>query len=56
MAENDGLRWLGELDQAEVAKEDFAAKGQGKYTVNGLNPHDDNWLEEASQKVCCSRG
>lgn len=56
MADNDGLRWLGDLDQAEVVKEDFAAQGQGKYTVNGLNPHDDDWLEKASQQVHAAHG
>lgn len=53
---HDGLRWLGEMDQAEVDKEDFEAKGKGKYTIEGVDPNDPEWLKKASEKVHPAKG
>lgn len=52
----DGLRWLGALDQNKVASEDFEAKGKGKYTVSGLDPHDPEWLKKAASKTNAAKG
>ncbi len=52
----DGLRWLGALDQKKVDREDFEAKGKGKYTVEGLDPHDPEWLKKAAAKTNAAKG
>lgn len=55
-AEHTGLQWLGDLDQEKVDQEDFEAVGKGKYTVEGLDPHDPDWLKKAATQTKAAKG
>ncbi|WEV41197.1 PAS domain-containing protein [Lactobacillus sp. ESL0681] len=48
--------WLQNMDKAEYLKEDFAAQGNGRYTVDGLNKEDPDWLDKAAEKTHAASG
>lgn len=54
--EHPGLRWLADMDQDQVAKEDLVGETGGKYTIHDVEPNDNNWLAKASKKVHAAKG
>ncbi|WEV43980.1 PAS domain-containing protein [Lactobacillus sp. ESL0684] len=48
--------WLQNMDKAEYLKEDFEAQGNGRYTVDGLNKEDPDWLDKAAEKTHAASG
>ena len=43
-------KWLKDMDASEYLKEDFDAKGESRYTVEGLDKNDPDWLDKAAEK------
>ena len=44
-------KWLKDMNADEYLKEDFDAKGKSKYTVEGIDKNDPDWLDKAAKKV-----
>ena len=44
-------KWLKDMNRDEYLKEDFDATGKTKYTVEGIDKNDPDWLDKAAKKV-----
>ncbi len=44
-------KWLKDMDASEYLKENFDAKGKSRYTVEGLDKKDPDWLDKAAKKL-----
>ncbi|QNQ81310.1 PAS domain-containing protein [Lactobacillus sp. PV034] len=53
MAEPD---WLKKIPEEKYLNEDFTASGKAKYTIDGINKEDPEWLEKAAKKVHAAEG
>lgn len=49
-------KWLKDMDASEYLKEDFDAKGKSRYTVEGLDKKDPDWLDKAAEKTHAATG
>lgn len=49
-------KWLKDMNPDEYLKEDFEAKGKSKYTVEGIDKNDPEWLDKAAKKVHAAEG
>ena len=49
-------KWLKDMNADEYLKEDFDAKGKSKYTVEGIDKNDPDWLDKAAKKVHAAEG
>lgn len=49
-------KWLKDIDSDEYLKEDFEASGKSKYTVDGIDKNDPDWLDKAAKKVHAAEG
>lgn len=49
-------KWLQDMNKDEYLKEDFDATGHSKYTVDGLDKNDPDWLDKAAEKVHAASG
>ncbi|WP_338212337.1 PAS domain-containing protein [Lactobacillus juensis] len=49
-------KWLKDMDASEYLKEDFDAKGESRYTVEGLDKNDPDWLDKAAEKTHAATG
>jgi len=49
-------KWLKDMNRDEYLKEDFDAKGKSKYTVEGIDKNDPDWLDKAAKKVHAAEG
>lgn len=49
-------QWLKDIKEEDYLKEDFDATGKGKYTVDGIDKNDPDWLEKAAKKVNAAEG
>lgn len=48
--------WLKNLNREDYIKEDFDAKGKSRYTIEGIDKNDPDWLEKAAKKVNAAEG
>lgn len=48
--------WLKNLNREDYIKEDFDAKGKSRYTIDGIDKNDPDWLEKAAKKVNAAEG
>lgn len=48
--------WLKNMNEDEYSKEDFEASGKSRYTVEGINKDDPEWLEKAAAKTHAASG
>ena len=44
-------KWLQDLKEEDYIKEDFDATGKSRYTVEGVDKNDPDWLNKAAKKV-----
>lgn len=49
-------KWLKDIPEDEYLKEDFTASGKSRYTVEGLDKNDPEWLDKAAKKVNAAEG
>ena len=49
-------KWLKDMNPEEYLKEDFAAQGKSRYTVEGLKKEDPDWLDKAAEKTHAATG
>src|SRR5699024_4446777 len=49
-------KWLKDMNRDEYLKEDFDATGKTKYTVEGIDKNDPDWLDKAAKKVHAAEG
>ena len=49
-------KWLQDMNPEEYLKEDFEATGHSRYTVDGLDKNDPEWLDKAAAKVGAAEG
>lgn len=49
-------RWLKDLKAQDYLSEDFDVQQAGKYTVEGVDPNADDWLEQAAKKTHAATG
>ena len=49
-------KWLKDMAASEYLKEDFDAKGKSRYTVEGLDKKDPDWLDKAAEKTHAATG
>ena len=49
-------KWLQDMNPEEYLKEDFEATGHSRYTVDGLEKNDPEWLDKAAAKVNAAEG
>lgn len=49
-------KWLKDMNPDEYLKEDFEAKRKSKYTVEGIDKNDPEWLDKAAKKVHAAEG
>lgn len=43
-------KWLKDLKEEDYLKEDFDATGKSRYTVDGIDKNDPDWLDKAAKK------
>lgn len=48
--------WLKNMNAADYLKEDFDATGKSRYTIEGINKDDPEWLEKAAAKTHAASG
>jgi len=44
-------KWLKDISEEDYLKENFEANGNSKYTVEGIDKDDPEWLDKAAKKV-----
>ena len=49
-------KWLKDLKEEDYLKEDFDATGKSRYTVDGIDKNDPDWLDKAAKKVNAAEG
>lgn len=49
-------KWLHNMNSDEYLREDFEAKGKSRYTVEGIDKNDPDWLDKAAKKVHAAEG
>lgn len=49
-------KWLKDLKPDDYLTEDFDVKKAGRYTVEGIDPNDPDWLEKAAEKTHAASG
>lgn len=49
-------KWLSDMKSEDYLKEDFDATGHSRYTVDGLDKQDPDWLEKAAEKTHAASG
>lgn len=49
-------KWLKDMNRDEYLKEDFDATGHSRYTVDGIDKNDPDWLDKAAKKVHAAEG
>ena len=49
-------KWLQDLKEEDYIKEDFDATGKSRYTVEGIDKNDPDWLNKAAKKVHAAEG
>ena len=49
-------KWLQGLKEEDYIKEDFDATGKSRYTVEGVDKNDPDWLNKAAKKVHAAEG
>lgn len=49
-------KWLKDLKEEDYIKEDFDATGKSRYTVEGIDKNDPDWLDKAAKKVNAAEG
>ncbi|MGO2722710.1 MAG: PAS domain-containing protein [Lactobacillus sp.] len=48
--------WLKNMNKSDYLQEEFDAKGHSRYTVEGLDKRDPDWLEKAAKQVKAASG
>jgi len=49
-------KWLKDINKEDYMKEDFEASGKSRYTVEGIDKNDPDWLDKAAKKVGAAEG